>query len=155
MVTTVDLLTVSKLHDLILQKKTGTNHELMRKLNISRSTLYDLLDYLKEVMRAPIIYNKKKKTYEYEYLPRFYLSDEIVQALTLMTANGSKERDRQLQDSDLEDDDRVLDDRLEPEELENFYGGEEQDDYYRQSPDDWDNVILEGDINFNDLCVYD
>jgi predicted DNA-binding transcriptional regulator YafY len=50
---------------LIRIKGTGPPRQLARKLGISERSLYDLLDFMKE-MGAPISYSKERQTYFYE-----------------------------------------------------------------------------------------
>jgi len=69
----VDLAKISRLDALIRRKATGDPKELADKLEISRSSLFELISYLKEEMRAPIIYNRNRPSYVYEYTPRFCL----------------------------------------------------------------------------------
>ena len=71
----VDLYLVYQLDVQIRQRATGIPEELAKKLAISVFTLHFTIAYLKDEMRAPIIFNKKKNTYEYEYPPKFYIGN--------------------------------------------------------------------------------
>lgn len=74
---------IKKVHQLILEEKTGSPQEFASKLHISRSQLYNVLDILKEY-DAPIKYSKKinsffyTKPYELElkYSLIIFLDDE-------------------------------------------------------------------------------
>ena len=144
----VDLNTVCQLDRLIRSETTGTNQELAKKLNITRTTLFDTLEYLREEMRAPIVYNKLKKTYEYEYATKFYIGVEAFRAIS-----GEKDnQDKEIEVSDSALDDEIADDRFESEELDYVGGGSDDDEWYKNSADvDADDVLLDRDIDFNNL----
>lgn len=55
---------IKKVHQLILEEKTGTPQEFADKLHISRSQLYNVLEILKEY-NAPIKYSKKTNSFYY------------------------------------------------------------------------------------------
>ncbi len=55
---------IKKVHQLILEEKTGTPQEFADKLHISRSQLYNVLEILKEY-DAPIKYSKKTNSFYY------------------------------------------------------------------------------------------
>ena len=55
---------------------TGSPEDLAERLGMSRSSLFELIAFLKEEMRAPIIYSKNRQSYMYEYPPNFYLGFE-------------------------------------------------------------------------------
>jgi biotin operon repressor len=55
---------ISMMHKLVLRQKTGTPDEFARKLGVSRTTLYDLIDELKS-RGVPIVYSKSAKTFFY------------------------------------------------------------------------------------------
>lgn len=55
---------INNAHKLILEEKTGTPEEFAKKLNISRSQLYNLIDKLKEY-DAPIKYSRKTNGFYY------------------------------------------------------------------------------------------
>jgi len=56
---------IKLLHALILQKKTGTPDQLAKRLGISRTCLYNLIDELKGY-NLPIDYSKSLTTFFYE-----------------------------------------------------------------------------------------
>jgi biotin operon repressor len=55
---------ISMMHKLVSGERTGTPEELARRLGVSRTSLYDLIDELKS-RGAPIIYSKSAKTFLY------------------------------------------------------------------------------------------
>lgn len=55
---------INLMHKLITQRRTGTPEELARRLSISVSRLYTILDELK-LMGAPIVYSRQRLTYYY------------------------------------------------------------------------------------------
>ncbi len=56
---------VEKLHELILQKKTGTPNRLAQQLGITRATLYVLIEEL-NALNMPVAYSRKYETFYYE-----------------------------------------------------------------------------------------
>jgi len=56
---------VEKLHELIVQQKTGTSKVLAEKLGVNRAALYVLIDELKE-LNMPVAYSRKYETFYYE-----------------------------------------------------------------------------------------
>lgn len=46
---------------------TGAPHELARKLDISERRIYSYINYLKDELNAPIVYNYRKRSYEYSH----------------------------------------------------------------------------------------
>jgi hypothetical protein len=133
-------------------KATGTNNELMKNLGISRTTLYETIAYLRDEMQAPITYNKAMKTYEYEYLPKFYIGFEMEP--TYLGDRGSDRNSHASHNAGSDDDNWTSDDELEAMEMETMFGG---NDDWNKSPDndDSDNEPLDDDINFNDLYFDD
>lgn len=61
----VDLNRVMTIDALIRQKATGGPDCLAEHLKISRRTLFDTLNFMREQLEAPIIYSKARKTYVY------------------------------------------------------------------------------------------
>lgn len=57
---------INRLHDLIRSRSTGTPRELARRLQISESRLYQIIEELKN-MEVPIEYNRQRQTYYYTY----------------------------------------------------------------------------------------
>lgn len=51
---------------LIEKERTGTPSEIAKKLNVSERTIFAYVQLLKTEMKAPIEYNKFRKTYQYE-----------------------------------------------------------------------------------------
>ena len=56
---------IKKMHKLINSEKTGTPVVFARKLNLSRSQLYNELEIIKE-LGAPLKYCKKRESFYYE-----------------------------------------------------------------------------------------
>jgi len=52
------------MHKLVSRQKTGTPEELARRLGVSRTSLYELIDELRS-RGAPIAYSKSAKTFFY------------------------------------------------------------------------------------------
>lgn len=61
---------IESLDMLIRMQATGTPSECAQKLNISESTLYDLIAFLKK-RGAPICYSRISRSYRYYYPVRF------------------------------------------------------------------------------------
>jgi predicted DNA-binding transcriptional regulator YafY len=55
---------IGKMHRMVLRQNTGTPEECARRLGVSRTTLYELIDELRS-RGAPIIYSKSAKTFYY------------------------------------------------------------------------------------------
>ena len=72
----VDLVKLARLDDLIRRKATGSPVELAERLDLSRSSLFEIIAFLKDEMRAPIIYDRNRPSYIYSYTPKFYLGFE-------------------------------------------------------------------------------
>ena len=51
---------------MILSKSTGKPKELALKLNVSERTIYSYIHFMKSELKAPIIYNRVKNTYQYD-----------------------------------------------------------------------------------------
>ena len=62
----MNILIIKKIHTRILSKSTGTPKELALKLNVSERTIYSYIHFMKRELKAPIIYNRLKNTYQYE-----------------------------------------------------------------------------------------
>jgi len=56
---------VEQLHNLIIQKKTGTPKQLAEQLGICRATLYVLIDEL-NALNMPVAYSRKYETFYYK-----------------------------------------------------------------------------------------
>jgi predicted DNA-binding transcriptional regulator YafY len=55
---------ISLMHKLVSRQRTGTPEELARRLGVSRTSLYELIDELRS-RGAPIAYSKSAKTFFY------------------------------------------------------------------------------------------
>lgn len=55
---------ITKMHKLIISEKTGTPEVFARKLSVSRSQLYNELDFIRE-LDAPVKYCKKRESFYY------------------------------------------------------------------------------------------
>jgi len=73
---------LEKIHQYIKSDKTGTPKEFAKKLNISESQLYNILDDLK-IKGFPIVYSRKLKTYVY----KGYCELTIIYSVELITEN--------------------------------------------------------------------
>ena len=62
----IQLERLERIDQLIRLHATGKPSELATKLNISISTLYELLNYLKD-LGASFYYSREKQSYVYEY----------------------------------------------------------------------------------------
>ena len=62
----MDIRIINKIHERILREGTGTPKELAHALNVSERTIYSYIRFMKVELKAPIIYNRIKDTYEYE-----------------------------------------------------------------------------------------
>lgn len=51
---------------LIRLKATGNVFEFADKLGVSKDTIYRLIEFMKDDLAAPVVYNKYQKTFEYE-----------------------------------------------------------------------------------------
>ena len=72
----VDLSMLDRLDHLVRRCGTGTPHELARRLEISDSTLYEIISYMKITLKASIRYNPYIQSFMYDYMPHFYLGFE-------------------------------------------------------------------------------
>lgn len=57
---------VKYLIHLIEKERTGSPREFAQKLNVSERTIYFHLSILKNELKAPIIFNKFRNTYQFE-----------------------------------------------------------------------------------------
>jgi hypothetical protein len=62
----MDIRVFIRLHELIVTKKTGMPKELAKKLEISDRSLHYYIAFMKNEMKAPIVYDNKLATYIYE-----------------------------------------------------------------------------------------
>ena len=72
----VDLEKLDRMDNLIRRKATGTPDEFAERLGMKLRTLYEVISYLKEALKAPIVYNSSRLSYEYIYPPKFHLGFE-------------------------------------------------------------------------------
>jgi biotin operon repressor len=56
---------ISMMHKLVLRQRTGTPEEFARRLGVSRTSLYELIDELRS-RGAPIAYSKSAKSFFYK-----------------------------------------------------------------------------------------
>ena len=61
---------IKRIDQLVRLQATGTAKELSEKLGVSKSTVYEYLNIMKE-MNAPLKYNELAKTYYYTNLGKF------------------------------------------------------------------------------------
>lgn len=96
MKTNKELERLHKIHQLIKTSKTGTPKEFAKKLNLSESQLYNILNRLK-VQRFPITYSKNQKTYlytEYCELKIHYSVELLTENEKVKISGGSKNSSR-------------------------------------------------------------
>jgi predicted DNA-binding transcriptional regulator YafY len=55
---------INRLHYLIKHRRTGTPQQLARRLNLSTSMIYKLMEELR-IREVPIEYSRQRKTYYY------------------------------------------------------------------------------------------
>jgi len=80
---------LSRLDGLISSKKTGNSTELAHKIKLSRSQIFNYLDYLKD-LGVEINYNKSTRSYEYtgEFIPEIQSPLKIVRKSELEQIEG-------------------------------------------------------------------
>lgn len=66
----IDIKKILRMDTFIRRKSSGTPQEFARRLDFSRSTLFEYLAYLKEEFGAVVHYNKYSHNYEYETEPK-------------------------------------------------------------------------------------
>ena len=54
------------IHSRILSESTGKPKELALKLYLSERTIYNYIHFMRSELKAPIIYNREKNTYQYD-----------------------------------------------------------------------------------------
>jgi len=72
----LDLNNINRLDALIRRNATGNPEELAERLEMSRSSMFELIAYLKEELNAPIVYDHDKRSYVYTFTPKFHLGFE-------------------------------------------------------------------------------
>jgi len=63
---------LSRIHELILSKKTGRPDDFAKTIKVSKSQIFNYLDYIRD-FGAEVTYNNAAQSYEYtgEYIPEF------------------------------------------------------------------------------------
>lgn len=61
----MDIRIIEKIHTKILTESTGIPKVLALKLNVSERTIYNYIHFMRKELKAPIIYNRTKGTYQY------------------------------------------------------------------------------------------
>ena len=121
----VDLVKIQRLDFLIRHEATGNPNNLAKKLEISRRSLFNLFDFLKVELNAPISYNKSRESYVYDYLTKFHLGFE-------------------------KNDETINVNRNDNEKGQKIINGNKKK---KQSTQMDDNFTLDDDIDFNDLYL--
>ena len=62
----MDIRIIKKIHSKILTDSIGSPKKLALKLNVSERTIYNYINFMRQDLKAPIIYNRIKGTYQYE-----------------------------------------------------------------------------------------
>lgn len=62
----MDIRIIKKIHDLIVDERTGSPQKLSEKLGVSERTVYNYISFMKNEMNAPIVYNNHKSNYCYD-----------------------------------------------------------------------------------------
>jgi hypothetical protein len=62
----MDIRVFIRLHELIITKQTGTPKQLAKKLEISERSVHYYIAFMKNEMKAPVVYDNKLETYLYE-----------------------------------------------------------------------------------------
>ena len=62
----MNILIIKKIHSRISTASTGKPKELAYKLNVSERTIYNYIHFMRKDLKAPIIYNRIKDTYQYD-----------------------------------------------------------------------------------------
>ncbi len=70
---------INRLHELIKHKRTGTPEQLAKRLNLSTSMIYKLMEELK-FKEVPIEYSRQLRTYYYssQYLMRIQMDFRLL-----------------------------------------------------------------------------
>jgi len=82
---------LSRINDLIQKRETGNSIELARKIRLSRSQIFNYLDYFKD-MGVEINYNKAAKSYEYtgDFIPEIQSPFRIIKKSELENIEGGR-----------------------------------------------------------------
>ena len=123
----IDLVKLDRLDHLIRHAATGTPEELAERIEMSRSSLFELITYLREDMGAPIIYISSRPSYMYSYTPKFHLGfeREQINAVEMENAHGGgggneeyeKKNNKVKIEIEIDNDDFILDDDIDFNEL--------------------------------------
>ena len=62
----MDIRVFIRLHDFINKKQTGTLKQLAQKLEISQRSINYYIAFMRNEMKAPVVYDRKLETYRYE-----------------------------------------------------------------------------------------
>lgn len=62
----MDIRIIKKIHSKILTESTGNPKIFAMKLNVSERTIYNYINFMRNELKAPIIYNRAKGTYLYD-----------------------------------------------------------------------------------------
>ncbi len=62
----MDIRIIIKIHELIQVEFTGSPKDFAEKITVSERTIYNYLEFMKNELQAPIIYNTSKKSYCYD-----------------------------------------------------------------------------------------
>jgi transcriptional antiterminator len=62
----MDIRIFIRLHELITIKQTGTPKQLAYKLELSERSVHYYIAFMKNEMKAPVVYDTKLETYRYE-----------------------------------------------------------------------------------------
>jgi transcriptional antiterminator len=62
----MDIRVFIRLHELIKAKQTGSPKQLAQKLEISERSVNYYISFMRNELKAPIIYDRKLETYFYE-----------------------------------------------------------------------------------------
>ena len=62
----MDVRVFIRLNELIITKQTGSPKQLAQKLEISERSVHYYIAFMKNEMKAPIVYDNKLETYLYE-----------------------------------------------------------------------------------------
>lgn len=57
---------IIRIHELILAKQTGSPRDLALKVGISERMLYHYIAFMREELKAPIVYDSQNTCYHYD-----------------------------------------------------------------------------------------
>jgi hypothetical protein len=131
---------------LIRRTATGTPGKLAKRLGMSCSSMHELIRFLRDEMKAPIVYSRYRESYLYEYPPKFYLGfeREHLSHGEMVNSSGGAETGFEQE-------------TLNPAEMTGTYGGGGEKKKKKkvmveiEIEIDDDACILDNDIDFNDL----